>query len=391
MPLTPSTSLSVSVIAPDLSGGGTTRVYLIANALQQMGCDVSVVGCQFAEQLYPIPPKNLKVKAVPAVRSLKYIANLKQLLANVEGQVIYAIKPRPTSFGTALLKKLMTKRPVILDIDDWEMSWFGGDAECYRPGPKQFMRDIVKTDGALRDPEHQLYLEWMENLVPQADSVTVTTQFLQQRFGGDYLPNGKDTEIFNPIHYNPEASRQKYGLSPYRVLMFPGTARPHKGLEDVLMALDQLNQSDLRLVMVGGRRPDSYEDVLFERWGRWLMKLPRFPIDEMAEVVSAAHVVVVPQRDRATAQAQFPLKLTDGMAMAKPIIATNVGDIPEILGDTGYIVASESPTQIAAKLTLIFQDLDQANQKGLRARARCVEHYSIHAMTKRLQAIFEQI
>lgn len=386
-----SAALKVSVIAPDLAGGGTTRVYLVANALQQMGCDVTVVGCQFAEQLYPVPPANLKVYALPAVRSLQYTLNLAQILPKIDGQVLYAIKPRPTSFGTALIKKLITRRPVIVDIDDWEMSWFGGESDRYRPSAKQLMRDVLKPNGALHNPEHPLYLEWMENWVSKADAVTVTTQFLQQRFGGYYLPNGKDTAIFNPDLYDPVASRQKYGLSAYRVLMFPGTARPHKGLEDVLIALDQLNQPDFRLVIVGGRRPDGYEDSLFERWGQWLIKLPRFPIDEMAEVVSAAHVVVVPQRDLATAKAQFPLKLTDGMSMAKPVITTTVGDIPEIVGDTGYLVDPHSPEQIAAKLTLIFQDWAAAEQKGVLARSRCVEQYSITAMISRLQVMFAQI
>ncbi len=386
-PVPSASTLKISVIAPDLSGGGTTRVYLIANALQQLGCDVTVVGFQFAQKLYPLPPANLTVCAVPARRSLKYLLDLTRLLPHIKGDVVYAIKPRPTSLGTALLKKLTSQQPVLVDIDDWEMSWF----EPYRPSPKQFIRDILKPNGALRNPEHPLYLEWLENLVSTANGVTVTTQFLKQRFGGYYLPNSKDTAIFNPADYDSLASRQKYGLANYRVLMFPGTPRPHKGLEDVLIALDQLNQTDLRLVIVGGRKPDSYEDDLFERWGRWIIKLPRFTIDEMAEVVSAAHVVVVPQRDLATAKAQFPLKLTDGMAMAKPILATTVGDIPEILGGTGYLVEPAAPEQIAEQLTAIFQNMEAANQRGLRARARCIEHYSIQSMIERFQEIFSQM
>ena len=386
-PVPDASTLKISVIAPDLSGGGTTRVYLIANALQQLGCDVTVVGFQFAQKLYPLPPANLSVRAVPASRSLKYLVNLKRLLPHIKGDIIYAIKPRPTSLGSALLKRLTSQRPVLVDIDDWEMSWF----EPYRPGPKQLIRDILKPNGALHDPEHPLYLEWIENLVSTANGVTVTTQFLKQRFGGHYLPNSKDTAIFNPVDYDPLTSRKKYGLDGYRVLMFPGTARPHKGLEDILIALEQLNQPDLRLVIVGGRKPDSYEDDLFERWGGWMVKLPRFTIDEMAEVVSAAHVVVVPQRDLATAKAQFPLKLTDGMAMAKPILATTVGDIPEILGGTGYLVDPAAPEQIAAQLTSIFQDMEAANQKGRQARARCIEHYSIKSMVERFQEVFSQL
>ncbi|CCI07723.1 hypothetical protein MICAD_2720014 [Microcystis aeruginosa PCC 7941] len=33
----------------------------------------------------------------------------------------------------------------------------------------------------------------MENLINRADAVTVNNQFLQKRYGGIYLPNGKDT------------------------------------------------------------------------------------------------------------------------------------------------------------------------------------------------------
>ena len=170
--------------------------------------------------------------------------------------------------------------------------------------------------------------------------------------------------------------------------MFPGTARPHKGLEDVLMALDQLDQPDFRLVIVGGRKPDGYEDDLMKRWGQWLITLPRFPMEQMAEVVSAAHVVVVPQRDYETARAQFPLKLTDGMAMAKPILSTTVGDIPEILTDCAYLAAPESPEQLATQLSAIFLDWETALQKGAIARERCIEHYSLNAMANRLQSLF---
>jgi glycosyltransferase involved in cell wall biosynthesis len=109
----------------------------------------------------------------------------------------------------------------------------------------------------------------------------------------------------------------------------------------------------------------------------------------MPEVVSAAHVVVVPQRNTPAALAQFPLKLTDAMAMGKPILASNVGDLPEILGGTGYLVDPESPDQIAEQIQFIFNDLDSAHQKGQRSRERCIEHYSIKAMSQVLQSLMD--
>lgn len=390
MNLSNAAATKVSVIAPDVSGGGMTRVYLVSQILQKLGFSVEVVGCQFGDAVYPPPPDTLPVSAVPGRRLPGFMATTAQLLNKIQGDIIYAIKPRPTSLGIALLKKFYTRRPVLLDIDDWELSWFGGDRYAYRPTAKQLARDILKSDGALRDLEHPFYISRSESWVRQADVVTVNNRFLQEKFGGHYLPNSKDTDIFDPARFDPETSRRTYGLSDYRVLMFPGTARPHKGLEDVLMALDRLNQPDLRLVMVGGRKPDGYEDELMARWPQWLIKLPRFPLEQMAEVVAAAHVVVVPQRDTPTAKAQFPIKLTDGMAMAKPILSTTVGDIPKILDDTGYLVAPHAPDELAKMLRTILDDPLQAANRGRLARERCIKHYSVSAMADTLGPLIEQ-
>ena len=383
-------AIKVSVIAPDVSGGGMTRVYLVSQILQRLGHTVEVIGCQFGDTIYPPPPKSVTVSPVPGKRLPAFIGSARQLLRQIQGDLIYAIKPRPTSLGIALLKKLYTHRPVMLDIDDWELSWFGGHRYSYRPSAPQLARDIFRADGALRDLEHPFYLALGERWVPQVDAITVNNQFLQGKFGGHYLPNSKDTHIFDPARFDPEVSRQIYGLSDYRVLMFPGTARPHKGLEDILAALDQLNQPDLRLVIVGGRKPDSYEDELMARWPQWLIKLPRFPLDQMAEVVAAAHIIVVPQRDTPTARAQFPIKLTDGMAMAKPILSTTVGDIPKILGDTGYLVAPHAPAEVAKMLQTILENPEQAANRGRLARERCIQHYSVDTMADILGPLVQQ-
>ena len=111
----------------------------------------------------------------------------------------------------------------------------------------------------------------------------------------------------------------------------------------------------------------------------------------MPEIVSAAHVIVVPQRDTLTAKAQFPIKLTDGMAMAKPILATKVGDLPEILGDTGYLVEPERPEQIARQIQWIFEHWELASERARKARSRCVEYYSIDAMAAILSGVIEYL
>ncbi len=390
-PKQPTKLLKVSLVVSDLAGGGTVRAYLLGQVLKALGYNIEILGFLFGQQIYAVPPSGTSVVSFPGCNYPQFFAQIGRMLTRIDGDIIYAVKPKPTSFGVSLLKKLAQRRPILLDMDDWEMSWHGGDTWTYHPSPKQFIRDLVKPKGSLRNPDDPVYVKWMENWVSLADGLTIDTQFLQQRFGGTYIPNGKDTDLFDPALYDADECRHKYGLSSYRVLMFPGAPRPHKGLEDVLIALDQLNQPDFKLVIVGGSPYDDYDDRLIERWGRWIIKIPRCPVEQMPEILAAAHVIVVPQRDTLTARAQFPLKLTDGMSMAKPVLSTRVGDIPDILGDAGYLVEPECPEQIAKCIQQIFQNFTLAQQRGVEAREICVQLYSVCAMSKTLADLMETL
>ncbi|MEH2305681.1 glycosyltransferase family 4 protein [Nostoc sp.] len=381
----------ISLLVSDLSSAAILRAYLIATALRNLEYEVEIMGFLFGNNLYRNLPSELNIYNLPGKNFPDFFGEINQFLPKINGDIIYAIKPQIASFGVALLKKIFSQKALILDIDDWELSWYGGDDWNYRFTPKQLARDLLKSDGALRNPYHPLYVKWMEGLVSRADAVTVHTKFLQQRFGGTFVPNGKDTALFDPARYDAESSRNRYGLSEYRILMFPGAPRPYKGLEDVLIALDKINQPDLRLVIVGGSPYDDYDQQLQQKWGRWIIKLPKYPADVMPDLVAAAHIVVVPQRDTPETRAQFPLKLTDGMAMAKPVLSTRVGDIPKILGDTGYLVEPACPEQIAEQIQWIFQNLESANQQGINARKRCVEHYSIEAMASVLKSVISRL
>ncbi|MEQ9369767.1 MAG: glycosyltransferase family 4 protein [Coleofasciculus chthonoplastes F3-SA18-01] len=387
----------ISLVVSDLSSsgsgrwGGAVRPFLLYKALKKLNYEVEVIGFVPHEQSSDIPSSEIPIITIPAYNYPKFIISINTLIKTIQGNIVYASKLKPTSFGVALIQKIKTRCPVLLDIDDWELSWHGGDDWTYRPSLKQFARDILKPDGALRNPNHPLYLRLTEGLVSQADVITTHTHFMQERFGGVYLPQGKDTTVFDPSQYNPGTSRTRYNLSNYRVIMFPGAPRPYKGVEDVLIALDQLNESDLRLVIVGGSPYDDYDHQLMEKWGHWIIKLPRLPVSAMPEVVAAAHIVVVPQRDTPAAKAQFPLKLTDAMAMGKPILSTRVGDIPEILADTGYLVDASSPEQIADKIRWIFQNYQDANERGKKARQRCIECYSIDKMADILSEVISQL
>ena len=395
--MTTSKYQKVSIIVSDLSekgvgrwAGGGVRPFLLSRVLQSLNYQVEIVGF-VAENTSAIKTAEIPIKAISYSGYPQFIQAAKQLLSQIDGDIIYAYKLKPSSFGVSLIKKWTQHKPLLLDIDDWELSWHGGENYRYSPHPKQLMRDLFKSNGVLRQPDHPRYIQWIENWVNQADIITTHNQFLQNKFGGVCLPNGKDISVFNPEKYDSIQSKEKYNLTNYRILMFPGAPRPYKGVEDILIALDKLNDDRYRLVIVGGSPYDDYDQQLMKQWGKWIIKLPKIPYTEMPEVVAAADIIMVPQRNSPAALAQFPLKLTDGMAMAKPIIASRVGDIPDILADTGYLVSPSSPEEITIQIKNIFEDLEQAKKRGIAARERCIQYYSLAAMADILSEILSTL
>jgi glycosyltransferase involved in cell wall biosynthesis len=248
--------------------------------------------------------------------------------------------------------------------------------------------DLLSSSGELRKPQHPLYIKWLEKAIDKVNGITLSSKFLEYRYGGTYLPSAKDTDLFDPSKFDPAAIRAKYGLSDYRLLMFTGTPKPDQGLEDILNALDSLDQDDLKLVLVGGNKnQSSYLSTLQAKWERWIIKIPPQAFDAMPEFIAMSHIVMVTPRESLTTVAKFPLELIEGMAMAKPIIATKVGEIPNIFKDTGYLIEPQCPNAIAQQINLIFADYSQAEIKGNLARQRCIDSYSMDNLTATLAQV----
>jgi len=361
----------VSILVPGLDRGGMTRAYSLAASLEAAGAGVEIVGALPAgARIYPTPPSGLSVVPVHAGSFARRVRETAQV---ARGDILYAVKPRVTSFGVALL--IRNRRRVWVDIDDFE-AVLAADARQ----PESPLRRARKSMARARNLDRPGYTRWMERWLPRADAVTANSRFLTERYRATFVPSVRDLGAFDPARFDADACRHALGLGGSRVVMFPGTVRAHKGVEDAAAALDLLDWPDARLVLVGGRDAgDDLAAALAARWPARVLRLPRFGAGEMPSVLAAAHAVVVPQRDTPAARAQFPMKLTDAMAMAKPIVASRVGDIPDVLDGAAWLVPPSSPADIASALTEIFTSPAEAALRGERARRVCDERFSPRA------------
>ncbi|WP_324281980.1 glycosyltransferase [Cyanobacterium aponinum UTEX 3222] len=379
----------ISVLIPDLSLHGTTRGYTISQGLQKLGYQVNIYGFLFGGEIYPSPPYGLPITYFHGKPLPSLVKTMFDLSGEIDGDILYVIKPQLSSFGVGLIKAWRGKKPLILDLDDWEMGEWGGDDWQYQG---QIFHDVFSQDSDLRKPGHPLYLKWLEKAMNRVGGITVSSKFLEYRYGGTYLPNVRDTQVFNPDNFNGEKLREKYGLNNYKLLMVTSTCKAGQGIEDILTALDQLNNPQLRLILVGGNPENKdYYQQLQEKWGKWIITIQPQSFDQIQNAIALSHIMMITPHNLPANIAKCPLELIEAMAMAKPIIATKVGEIPHILSDTGYLINPQSPAEIAQQISLLFSDYEEAQQRGKLARQRCENYYSINNLTHTLAQVLSFI
>jgi glycosyltransferase involved in cell wall biosynthesis len=88
----------------------------------------------------------------------------------------------------------------------------------------------------------------------------------------------------------------------------------------------------------------------------------------------------------------MPLALGEAMAMAKPVAATDVGGVRELVGDMGRIVPAKDPRQLAAAmLELMHSSIEARLNLGQSARERIAAHFSIDAKALEWEALYRSV
>jgi glycosyltransferase involved in cell wall biosynthesis len=373
--------VKISVLCFDLSSNAFGRAWLLAQALSGV-YDVEIIGTSRKGGIWaPMSDLEIPVKEFMWDRYPKFSRIKKNILDAIDGDIILASKLMPTSFGIGLQKKYSSGIPLIVDIDDWELGFFYHSG--FWGGVGRFLN--------FSNPNGLPYVWRMERLVGEADAVSVSNRFLQKKFKGVLLPHCRDTSVLDPQKFNPDEIKERIGLADKKVVMFLGTPRPHKGIDDLLIALKQINIPGLRLVIIGAENRQEFLKGVDQSIRDRVVVLTKIPFQNLPEFLSAADIIAIPQRQTSDSVGQIPARLFDAMSMAKPIIATRVSDIPEVLEDCGYLVDPSEPSQLADCIQYILSHPGEAIAKGYAARERCKQRYDIHNLESGLHELVEHV
>ncbi len=373
--------MKISILCFDLSSNAFGRAWLLAKALSA-GYDVEIIGTSRKGGVWaPMADSEIPVKEFIWDRYPKFSTIKKNILEAIDGDLILASKLMPTSFGIGLQKKYSSGKPLLLDIDDWELGFFYHSGFWGRVG--RFLN--------FSNPNGLPYVWRMERLIRYADGISVSNRFLQKKFQGVLLPHCRDTTILDPIKFDSDKIKEKMGFQNKRVVMFLGTPRPHKGLDDLLEAFKKIKASNLKLVIIGVENQQKFLNKVDLSIRESVVVLPKTPFQKLPELLSIADIIAIPQRQTSDSVGQIPARLFDAMSMAKPIIATRVSDIPEVLDGCGYLVDPNNPSQLVNTIQYILNNSDEARVKGDAARERCRKKYDIHNLESGLSGLIEQV
>jgi glycosyltransferase involved in cell wall biosynthesis len=372
--------VKTSVLCFDVSGNAVARAFLLAQLLEPLGA-VEIVGPRSRDGVWgPLAAEPMRFRTVAGRKLPGFAASVPALMRLADGDLVYASKPRLGSAGVGYLKRFVDRRPLLLDIDDWELGFF------LRGG-------FWGTIGRALNVGNPTGLAWtwlMERLRWAADGITVASRFLERRFGGTLVPHVRDTDRWKPESADAAGARRRLGAEKQRLVMFLGTPHRYKGIDDLCEAVSRLARPDVALALIGTDAASVTGRALAARYSA-LMLVGRVPFGEVPDHLAAADVVVVPQRETSDTRGQTPAKLFDAMALGRPIVSTRVSMIPEILDGCGVVVPPDDVPALAQAIGYLLDHPAEAAALGAKARERCVAEYSFAAARRRLFPLVERV
>ncbi len=194
--------------------------------------------------------------------------------------------------------------------------------------------------------------------------------------------NAVDVNAFG-VHERHDA-RAVLGLDAQeKLVVYTGHLYEWKGAETLAAAAAHV--SGARVVFVGGTVPDVA--AFRARWENvpQIQIVGHVPHDRVALWQAAADVLVLPNSAREEISVHYtsPMKLFEYMASRRPIVASDLPSIREILPENiGYFATPDNPESFAAKITEALQD--PAGGERARAARAIAEGYSWSARAERI-------
>jgi len=179
-----------------------------------------------------------------------------------------------------------------------------------------------------------------------------------------YEPNAVDINEVN-IDISKEGARERLNLDQkLYYAIYTGHLYSWKGVDTLAKTADLL-PDDVRLVFVGGTSDDikKFKDKYCQN--KKIIIVGFVPHDEIPYWQKAADILILPNTAKEDISKYYtsPMKLFEYMASKRPIIASNIPSITEILNkNNAYLFEADNPNDLAEKIKYIINNPDESNK-----------------------------
>lgn len=258
---------------------------------------------------------------------------------------------------------------------------------------------VVCLIGNTVDMSEHIKLNIYKLILPYVDKVVAQAN-MQKRHWVEHvgIPERLVSVIYNGIseeQFNIEVDRDEklrsLGIDPSKkVVGIVGRMVELKGVDIFLRAAKRVISTGAQvhfLVVGGGPELTALKTLAGELGINDSVAILGFR-DDLHELVPVFDLAIISSRTEA-----FPMVMLEYMACAKPVVATRVGSIPEIMTDgvTGLLIDPDDPKILAEKIGFLLNNSKYADKLGCEGQKMINNKFRIESTVKKTEELFEEL
>jgi len=360
----------VEILATGTNGGAQEHLFGLLSRIDRTRYDASVVALSSGSAVRKLQRAGFDVTVIDEPDDADAIGALTAYLAAVRPDVIHTHMYRADVVGTKAaiaLGEMGRRRPYVVSTVHSSRVRSAADRELIR------------------------------QLTPSMDQLIAVSKSIERKIVDEHRTGAPVRLIYNGVdlqrYENQEACctlPEEYGMEPgSQIVGVVARLEPEKGHQTLIEAWPEVLRRvpDAYLLIVGeGSRRDFLEQLAAAH------KVAHRVIftgrrDDIPAVTAALDVAVLPSWREAQG-----LSILEAMALSRPVVASDVGGIPEMIEDgvTGLLVEHDNPTALANAIVRLLTDHAFADTIGRAGHDLVHDRFCIELMVKAVEQIYDE-
>ena len=305
-------------------------------------------------------------------------------------------EPDDATAVRALTAHLARLRPDVIHTHMYRADIIGTQAALALRDSGHRAPYVVSTVHSSRIRSHE-DRELLRQLTPAMDQLIAVSKSIERKIADEHRTGAPVRLIYNGVdlqrydHQEPCAPfGDQYGIEPgSKIVGVVARLEPEKGHQTLIEAwpgvLREVPDAYLLIVGEGSRRDVLEQSASAHKVGHRVVFAGRR--DDIPAVTAALDVAVLPSWREAQG-----LSILEAMALSRPVVASDVGGIPEMVEDgvTGLLVEHDNPVALAAAIVRLLKDPAYAATIAKAGHDLVHERFCVELMVKAIEQIYDE-